>query len=89
MVSKKAFADRVLTATATPRDQVDEMSFADPVAYVYNPLRYAWEMHAKYVRKWGATPRRVLLLGMNPGPWGMAQTGVPFGEIGMEKEYMG
>ena len=89
MVSKKAFAEEVLKATATLRDQVDEMSFADPVAYVYNPLSYAWQMHAKYVRKWGATPRRVLLLGMNPGPWGMAQTGVPFGEIGMVKDFMG
>ncbi len=89
MVSSKAFANKVLKATATLRDQVDEMSFAEPVAYVYNPLNYAWEMHAKYVRKWGATPRRVLLLGMNPGPWGMAQTGVPFGEIAMVKEFMG
>jgi len=89
VVSSKAFANKVLKATATLRDQVDEMSFAEPVAYVYNPLNYAWEMHAKYVRKWGATPRRVLLLGMNPGPWGMAQTGVPFGEIAMVKDFMG
>ncbi len=89
MVSSKAFADKVLKATATLRDQVDGMSFEEPVAYVYNPLRYAWQMHSKYVRKWGASPRRVLLLGMNPGPWGMAQTGVPFGEVAMVKEFMG
>ena len=89
MVSKRVFADRVLEATSTLCDSVDKMKFADPVAFVYNPLRYAWAMHEKYVRKWGATPRRVLMLGMNPGPWGMAQTGVPFGEVSMVKEFMG
>ena len=26
---------------------------------------------------------------MNPGPWGMAQTGVPFGEIGLVRELAG
>ncbi len=26
---------------------------------------------------------------MNPGPWGMAQTGVPFGEIALVREWMG
>ena len=64
------------------------MTFAEPVAFVYNPLQYAWALHEKYVRKWGASPRRVLLLGMNPCPWGMAQTGVPFGEVGMVKNFM-
>ncbi len=89
MDSKTAFANRVLDASSTLCDRVDKMSFADPVAYVYNPLRYAWSMHEKYVRKWGDSKRRVLLLGMNPGPWGMAQTGVPFGEVGMVKGFLG
>ena len=31
--------------------------------------------------RYGAGPKRVVLLGMNPGPFGMMQTGVPFGEI--------
>ncbi len=88
-MTSTAFADDVLQASADLCDQVDRLRFSDPVAYVYNPLRYAWEMHQKYVRKWGATPRRVLLLGMNPGPWGMAQTGVPFGEVGMVKDFLG
>lgn len=26
---------------------------------------------------------------MNPGPWGMAQTGVPFGEVKNTKEFLG
>jgi single-strand selective monofunctional uracil DNA glycosylase len=26
---------------------------------------------------------------MNPGPWGMAQTGVPFGEVGLVRDFLG
>ena len=81
-------ADNVLAATATLRDAVNELEFADPVAWVYNPLNYAWDLHASYVRKWGATKKRVLLMGMNPGPWGMVQTGVPFGEIAMVRDFL-
>ena len=31
----------------------------------------------------------MLLLGMNPGPWGMAQTGVPFGTVEFVRDWMG
>jgi single-strand selective monofunctional uracil DNA glycosylase len=86
---KTGFATKVLGATAELRDEVDKCRFSEPVAWVYNPLRYAWPLHQKYVKKWGASPRRVLMLGMNPGPWGMAQTGVPFGEVGMVRDFMG
>ena len=82
------FADRVLAATAQLRDEVGRCAFTDPVAWVYNPLDYAWDLHASYVRRWGASPRRVLMLGMNPGPWGMAQTGVPFGEIAAVRDFL-
>ncbi len=84
-----AFADRVLAAASLLRDQVADMRFGDPVAYTYNPLDYAWDLHAQYVRRWGASPRRVLMLGMNPGPWGMAQTGVPFGEVAAVRDWLG
>ena len=85
----KALIRKVLAASAQLRDEADGLRFADPVAWVYNPLRYAWPLHEQYVRTWGASPRRVLMLGMNPGPWGMAQTGVPFGEIAMVCDWMG
>ena len=48
--------------------------FGPPVERVYRPLEYAREPHFEYLRRFGGGPRRVLLLGMNPGPWGMAQT---------------
>ena len=66
------------------------MAFAEPVAHVYNPLEYAWRPHRAYLEKFGAdSPRQVFLVGMNPGPWGMAQTGVPFGDITAVREWMG
>ncbi|HEX5488174.1 MAG TPA: uracil-DNA glycosylase family protein [Rhodanobacteraceae bacterium] len=56
-------------------------------SHVYNPLIYAWTAHREYLRRYGAKPGRALLLGMNPGPWGMAQTGVPFGDVVMVREW--
>ncbi|TRZ11604.1 hypothetical protein HGM15179_015511 [Zosterops borbonicus] len=50
-----------------------------PVAVVYAPLEYAWEPHQSFVRRYLRGPRPVLFLGMNPGPFGMAQTGVGTG----------
>jgi len=58
-------------------------------SHVYNPLDYAWSAHAEYLARYGAKRGRVLLLGMNPGPWGMAQTGVPFGDVVMVREWFG
>ncbi|NXX80550.1 SMUG1 glycosylase, partial [Urocolius indicus] len=62
--------------------------FQDPVSYVYHPLDYAWELHSDFVRRYCCTPKRVLFLGMNPGPFGMAQTGVPFGEVWHVREWL-
>lgn len=63
--------------------------FRAPVAYTYNPLEYAWAGHEAYVRRFGNGPKKVLYLGMNPGPFGMAQTGVPFGEVAAVRLWMG
>lgn len=65
------------------------LTFADPVAYVYRPLDYAWASHRAYLERFGVATGRVLWLGMNPGPFGMAQTGVPFGEIAAVRDWMG
>ncbi len=65
------------------------MSFDLPTAYVYNPLDYAWEIHRQYLELAGGSKKKVVFLGMNPGPFGMAQTGVPFGEIPAVRDWMG
>ena len=68
---------------------VDRLEFGPPVAHVYNPLIYARGAHHAYLRVAGAATGRVLLLGMNPGPWGMTQTGVPFGEVAHVRDWLG
>ncbi len=70
--------------------KVSRLSFAEPVAYVYNPLEYARAPHEAYLERYGGkAPREALFLGMNPGPFGMAQTGVPFGDVSMVRDYLG
>lgn len=65
-------------------------SFKDPVEYIYRPLDYAWQPHRQYLERFGSeTPREILMVGMNPGPWGMGQTGVPFGDIDFVGDWMG
>lgn len=65
---------------------VGRLRFTTP-SHVYNPLRYAWPAYSQYLERFGAARGRVLLVGTNPGPWGMAQTGVPFGEVAIAREW--
>ena len=69
--------------------EVEEIRFGPPVTHVYNPLRYAWKAHEQYLRRYGQGPKEAVLVGMNPGPWGMAQTGVPFGEVELVRSWLG
>ena len=67
---------------------VDALHFSAPVTHVYNPLDYAWEIHRDYLLRYGSCRGGVLFLGMNPGPFGMAQTGVPFGEVAAVRDWL-
>jgi len=69
--------------------RVDALSFGPPVTHVYDPLVYARELHERYLDRYGRGTRDVLFLGMNPGPFGMAQCGVPFGEVGLVRDWLG
>jgi single-strand selective monofunctional uracil DNA glycosylase len=70
-------------------DSLDRLRPGPPVAIVYNPLEYARAAHEEYLRRYGAGRKRVLFLGMNPGPWGMVQTGIPFGEVAACRDWLG
>lgn len=70
-------------------DGVDALRFAEPTTHIYNPLRYAWQGHRSYLSQHAATKKKVVFLGMNPGPFGMAQTGVPFGEVSLVRDWVG
>lgn len=65
------------------------LKFAPPVSHVYDPLDYAWAPHELYLRRFGSGRKRVVFVGMNPGPFGMVQCGVPFGEIEAVRDWMG
>jgi single-strand selective monofunctional uracil DNA glycosylase len=81
-------ASAVTTSARELSRQVEKLQFSAPVAFWYNPLNYAWAPHQLYLQKYAAGRKKVIWLGMNPGPWGMAQTGVPFGEINMVKNWL-
>lgn len=82
-------APRVLAAAQRLARACRRLAPVAPVVHCYHPLTYAWAVHQAYVERWGASPRRVLLLGMNPGPFGMAQTGVPFGDVTQVRTWLG
>ena len=71
------------------RNRTRSLRFAPPVACAYAPLDYAWAPHLRYLERYGVEPREVLLVGMNPGPFGMVQTGVPFGDVAMVRDWLG
>jgi single-strand selective monofunctional uracil DNA glycosylase len=81
--------DLVETA-ARLREEVSRLALpGGDVTHVYNPLAYAWAPHRLYLERYGGGRPEVLLVGMNPGPWGMAQTGVPFGDLVMVRDWLG
>jgi single-strand selective monofunctional uracil DNA glycosylase len=87
-MSRTKTAQQMIDAARDLRDAVHGLQFSKPVTHVYNPLDYAWDVHQQYLERFASGRRRIVLLGMNPGPWGMAQTGVPFGEIDAVRDWM-
>jgi len=63
--------------------------FGGSVRHVYNPLVYAWKPHCEYLRQFGRGDHEILIVGMNAGYFGMAQTGVPFGDVAMVRDWLG
>jgi single-strand selective monofunctional uracil DNA glycosylase len=84
-----ALADRILAGERRLTRALAGLRFAAPVTHVYNPLEYAHRPHAAYLRRYAHAPLSVLYFGMNPGPYGMAQTGVPFGEVAHVRDWLG
>ena len=80
---------RIVTIARTLARRADGLAFGPPVTHVYNPLQYAWAPHRAYLVRYGTMSPEVLMLGMNPGPFGMAQTGVPFGDVAITLDWLG
>ncbi len=79
----------LIASTQRLADDLRTLEFSPPVAYTYRTLDYTWEAHRKYLERFGKGKKKVIFLGMNPGPFGMAQTGVPFGEVAAVRDWMG
>jgi single-strand selective monofunctional uracil DNA glycosylase len=82
-------AATLIAAARKLSGKVEPLTFSPPVSHVYNPLEYAWAAHEQYLRRFGNSRKRIVFLGMNPGPFGMAQCGIPFGEIAVVRDWMG
>jgi len=87
-LKSNAISQKLITAAQELSARAGGLKFQAPVAHVYNPLDYAWPAHELYLRKFGGGKKRVVFLGMNPGPFGMAQTGVPFGEVAAVRDWL-
>lgn len=79
----------IVESTQRLRSALRGLRFSPPVERTYHTLEYAWKPHLRYLERFGKGRKRVIFLGMNPGPYGMAQTGVPFGEIAAVRDWMG
>ncbi|XP_043254981.1 single-strand selective monofunctional uracil DNA glycosylase [Colletes gigas] len=81
-------SEQLLSLESNLASELRKIKFGLPVKYVYSPLEYAYDTHKMYVKAYCCTAKKILFLGMNPGPWGMSQTGVPFGEIKMVRDWL-
>lgn len=79
----------LINVAADLAGRVDQLTFEHPVTHVYNPARYAAAPLAEYLNRWARPGCKTLLLGMNPGPFGMVQTGVPFGDVTLVRDWLG
>jgi len=83
-----SISGQLIEATQLLTQSLESFEAVDPVRFVYHPLIYAWPIHEAYIQQYGATKKRVIFLGINPGPFGMAQTGIPFGEVAAVKNWL-
>lgn len=82
-------SEELIRAARALKRKLAPLRFGEPVTHVYNPLDYAAATHEAYLEKHGGGRKRIVFLGMNPGPFGMTQTGVPFGEIAAVRDWIG
>src|SRR5262249_20371338 len=84
----QSVANHLMQAAKALRTATERLRFGSPISHVYNPLVYAWAIHSEYLSRYGNSPKEILFVGMNPGPFGMAQTGVPFGEVAAVRDWL-
>ncbi|KAK3893820.1 hypothetical protein Pcinc_002381 [Petrolisthes cinctipes] len=83
-----SISQKFLDIEAEQCKELLKLQYGQGQLLVYNPLDYASQIHHDFVSKFCRGPKKVLLLGMNPGPWGMGQTGVPFGHVDYARDWL-
>jgi len=85
--------ESLIRAAAGLRDDVNPIGrrlvSEGRVDVCYNPLDYAWDAHEAYLKQMGNSGARTVILGMNPGPHGMGQMGIPFAATSMVRDLLG
>jgi single-strand selective monofunctional uracil DNA glycosylase len=87
-MSSSPIANQLISAAKKLTKQLKRVDLSEAPPWIYNPLEYAWEAHCQYIAKYAQPTCDIVLLGMNPGPWGMSQTGIPFGEVTQVKDWL-
>jgi len=84
--------ERLIRAASSLRDDVGPIGkrlvSEGSVDVCYNPLKYAWDAHEAYLRRMGGSGARTVILGMNPGPHGMGQMGIPFATTSVVRDLL-
>lgn len=89
LASGQSKSAQLIAAAKQLKNKANLLDFSVFTKWVYNPLDYAWDGHCQYIMGHFQASCKVVFVGMNPGPWGMAQTGVPFGEVSMVRDWLG
>ncbi|XP_063221279.1 single-strand selective monofunctional uracil DNA glycosylase [Bacillus rossius redtenbacheri] len=84
-----AIADELLSIELRLCVELKSLQYEENISFIYDPVVYAFDVHSQFVHKFCSSGKRILFLGLNPGPWGMSQTGVPFGEVSLVRDWLG
>lgn len=88
MKSLRTISDKLIEAASKLQQSLAELDYTSVAEWVYDPFEYAWEPYCEYLTRYSQSPIKRIFMGMNPGPWGMAQTGVPFGEVAAVRDWL-
>ncbi|XP_017856127.1 PREDICTED: single-strand selective monofunctional uracil DNA glycosylase [Drosophila arizonae] len=69
-------------------EELAQLELPKEISCVYNPVEYASDLHCAYLKKYLSGTKNVVFIGINPGPKGMCQTGIPFGNVGTIRNKM-
>jgi len=81
-------ATRLLSARLEPVRAALPAAGLKAVAAI-DPTSYAFGNYTRFMQLAASGPRLALFVGMNPGPHGMAQTGIPFGDVDTARVLLG